>query len=379
MPHSTTDINNLLPNPKNRDKTLALIHEAYRIATMQEKDLPQIASSFYYELVKIKDFIPSEDKDFYFKYMAGVKTCYQERERTFQVTNLITYINILVCYIICWLNTSPKVVLDSLSDDIQIKEFDFDARIISRRKALESELKKILRKALKNDHIMRNREFYSYSPEMSCTIRDRFGFLCILKDSNDEIKNIDILSKCIIDILCEQNFDIRDAFIKWLDTSASDIDKDLFKYILNMTFSVNHFKDYIRNPKPNGYQTLQFTFNIDYDPKHTYNGITFEAQFRTEKMHKTAVEGTASHVNHKNEFGQEFEGLDIDSFMDIIKIDDCSKVNITGFSCYYTEGLQSTDNLIDHHEITQEDDSEGLYLPKVIFSRRISREVANIV
>ena len=183
MTGSTLNIKDLLPNPESRVQTLALIHEAYGIATRNEKDLPQIASSFYDELVKIKDSIPSTDKDFYFKYMAGVKTCYQERERTFEITNLITYINILVCYIICWLNTTPKVVLDSLSEESHIEEFNLDARIISRRKALESELKKILRKALKNDHIMRNREYYSYSPELSCTIRDRFGFLCILRPS----------------------------------------------------------------------------------------------------------------------------------------------------------------------------------------------------
>ena len=375
MPHSTTDINNLLPNPKSRDNTLVVIHEAYTLATQQESNLPQIASAFYNQLANFKDLIPSEDKDFYFKYMAGVKTCYLERKQTYSVTNLIIIINLVVCNIIKWLNTSPKVVKDSLSRENQLEKFDFDVRIISRRKALESELKKILKKAIENDYIMRNREYYSYSPEMSCTIRDRFGFLCILKDSKDEIQNIDILTKTIIDIFCEQNYDIRESFTNWINSSnnseVDDIDKTFCNLILKMTFSVTHYKDYIRNPKSNGYQSIQFTFNIDFDPNHTYTGVTFEAQFRTEKMHKNAIEGTAAHNLHENEFGKEFDGLDLENLMNVIKVDDCSKVNITGFSGYFNEKFQSTDNLIDIHEITNEVDFDGFNLPKKLSSRRI--------
>ena len=377
MTNSTANIKKLLPNPKSRDSTLAVIHEAYQIATQQASDLPQIASAFYNQLVNFKDMIPFEDKDFYFKFMAGVKTCYQERKQTYSVTNLIITINLVVCNIIKWLNTSPKVVRDSLSKENLLKEFDFDVRIISRRKALESELKKILKRAIENDYIMRNREYYSYSPEMSCTIRDRFGFLCILKDESEaEIKKIDILSKTVIDIFCEQNYDVREAFLNWINSAditdkVDDIDKVSCNLILNMTYSVTHYKDYIRKPKSNGYQSIQFTFNIDFDPKYTYTGVTFEAQFRTETMHKNAIEGTAAHSLHEKEFGKEFEGLDLENLINTIKIEDCSKVNITGFTGYFQEDFQSTDNLVDIHEITNEADFDGFNLPKKLSSRRI--------
>jgi len=54
------------------------------------------------------------------------------------------------------------------------------------------------------------------------------------------------------------------------------------------------FKDYIADPKANGYQSI-----------HTCvqgaDNITFEVQIRTEKMHRQAEEGTAAHWDFKGE------------------------------------------------------------------------------
>ncbi len=55
-------------------------------------------------------------------------------------------------------------------------------------------------------------------------------------------------------------------------------------------------KDYIANPKPNGYQSIHTTV-------YTGDGGTLEIQVRTEAMHKEAQFGIASHFSYKEESG----------------------------------------------------------------------------
>ncbi len=65
------------------------------------------------------------------------------------------------------------------------------------------------------------------------------------------------------------------------------------------------FKDYIAFPKPNGYQSLHTTVV-------TPGAGVVEVQIRTEKMHRSAMFGIASHMSYK-QLGKDVEKLDGDA------------------------------------------------------------------
>lgn len=376
----SAETSDMLPNPKTRDDTIAIIHTAYQKAVCCSDDILEIVRNFYLFLKEYQDGVPSGDKSFYFKFMAGVDTCYHERSRTFNVTNLITYVNIIVSYIILWMNTNPKCIFDALPEGTFEPnfKFDLDVRIISRRKALESDLFKILKKSLKNDYLRRNSGKFAYSPELSSNIRDRFGFLCIIQNNLPEKlekKYINALSSSIIDILCSQNLEIKENFVLWLESSplVDEFELLMIKKLLDsICFCITHWKDYVSSPKSNNYQTLQYTLVVEH-PSEKYGGLTIETQIRTQRMHKNAVSGTASHRNHKNDFDRpEFIGIDVDKLVKAISIDDFSKVSISGFSGYNDSCTYSSDDFVDIFEVTNDKDIDGIYLPKVLYQRRVS-------
>jgi ppGpp synthetase/RelA/SpoT-type nucleotidyltranferase len=57
------------------------------------------------------------------------------------------------------------------------------------------------------------------------------------------------------------------------------------------------FKDYIYNPKPNGYQSLHYTASTDFDGQQW----PFEIQIRSSEMHKVAEFGLAAHWDYKEQ------------------------------------------------------------------------------
>ncbi|MGQ9818914.1 MAG: RelA/SpoT family protein [Candidatus Kapaibacteriales bacterium] len=82
-----------------------------------------------------------------------------------------------------------------------------------------------------------------------------------------------------------------------LDTDDVSYCYKVHQEILSLGYKLVHetYKDYIKNPKVNGYQSLHSAF---YGP----GGNMFEVQIRTRKMHETAERGFAAHYHYKNDF-----------------------------------------------------------------------------
>jgi ppGpp synthetase/RelA/SpoT-type nucleotidyltranferase len=57
----------------------------------------------------------------------------------------------------------------------------------------------------------------------------------------------------------------------------------------------SRIKDYIQNPKPNGYQSLHFTSSIAFGAQE----YPFEVQVRSKEMHQIAEHGVAAHWSYK--------------------------------------------------------------------------------
>lgn len=82
-----------------------------------------------------------------------------------------------------------------------------------------------------------------------------------------------------------------------LDTDDVSYCYKVHEEILSLGYKLipETYKDYIKNPKVNGYQSLHSAF-------YGAGGNMFEVQIRTRKMHEIAERGFAAHYHYKNEF-----------------------------------------------------------------------------
>ena len=103
-----------------------------------------------------------------------------------------------------------------------------------------------------------------------------------------------------------------------------------FKFYPRKLGSVkNRFKDYISNPKPNGYQSLHTTvMEINDEPLSKPRPI--EIQIRTHEMHHMAEFGLAAHWLYKEKMNK-YDGKKVDqiqeSFLEKINSDGKGKLN----------------------------------------------------
>jgi len=334
------------------DATLNLLHEVYQDVVSRSDNILEIVENLYKDLSE-REVDPADSKQFD-SFVDGLRACIRVRQKTFYITSQTTYINTTLMYIICWMN-------DTQGSSI-------DINLLARRKSLESDLTKILSKSCDNRY-------------GSANIRDRFGLRAILLNDFPTREEANKYIYDIFDAICGifggQNRQMKKAFTEWcaqkfqlpIDFWNSSFSKDMLEKLplippdalviwstLNIPFSIEYVKDFIKEPKENGYQSLQFTMIIQMY-SNVLPGCQLEVQLRTKEMHSIAVSGTACHDDYKEGFGNE----NVQKLNKVFTVDDFSKLNIIGF-----KGYNSPD-----------DDHDGIHFSKVFCNRRISTSLVN--
>lgn len=305
------------------EQTLNFIHQCYQESVENSKDIMGIITYLYDKLSEPKISICSQDIEQYDSFLEGLDSCIKIRYKTFDLTNLASDVIFVIMYIIIWLNTT--------------RNMQIDIKLTARRKALESDLIKLLLKSSSNE---------------SALINDRFGLRGIILNNDSPENSKELLlnvAPYITGILVKKNRKESNNFVKWVEDNKF-IDK-FTKLRINETlllpFKLEAIKDYINNPKANNYQSLHYVLVLDLY-SNRLPGARFELQLRTNYMHQDAECGVASHDIYKNEIP--------DKIRKVFVVDDFSKINVIGFTGYRNP----------------EEDSDGIHFSKVFVDRRIS-------
>ena len=309
-------------------ETLDIIHNSYQTALEKSSDILEVVETLYSILEATE--VDSVDTNAFDAFVDGLRACFKTRRRTFEFTNLTVYLTQTIMYIIVWLN--------------EVEHLGLDLNLYSRRKSLESNLTKILRK--------------SSDPNCSVNIRDVFGIRgIILNDcTHEEADNyIHLIFNAVSGILSAKSRKMRKEFIDWLcnNSHINSLDRNILNYILTVPFKTEFVKDFVREPKCNTYQSLHFTLSIPVYSS-VLAGCQIEVQLRSAEMHEVAEHGEAAHDEYKK---YRLEGsAEEDPVTKVFLAEDFSNINIIGFSNYDSP----------------EKDIDGLHVPKVFGVRRVS-------
>ena len=197
------------------------------------------------------------------------------------------------------------------------------------------ELKEHLRDTCKNSEInvnikRRKKDFIGVNEKIRLFLRtnrpldrmqDLLGFrITILSDAKDDETSVglcyEVMNKIISYFVVERNCLLTEAE-PILDSGfkkEENTDVIVPKKSLVMPGFENNIKDYVLNPKANGYQSLHCVFKKS-------DGLNFEVQVRTMSMDIRAEYGSANHIPYKVKRYEEQS----------VKID-LHKVNMPGFA-----------------------------------------------
>lgn len=313
-------------------ETLRIIHQSYQEALEKSANLLEIAEKLY-EILNEIEINNEEDVIIFDSFLDGLRGCIQNRRKTFEITNLSIYIIVTMMYIVLWLNST--------------KNMHIDIKWKARCKALESELTKLIRKSNSN---------------LSANIRDRFGLKGIVQNDlkEKEIEEIIyIIFDCTSGILAGKNRKMKKEFAEWVkgNKNIMPMDKSIVEQILTIPFAIDFVKDYIQEPKANGYKSLQFTMTVQMYSE-VLPGCQLEIQFKSRKMEEEAEHGKASHDAYKLTGGLSEEELsEVDKYINkVFTAEDFTKIHIVGFTGYKSK----------------EEDINGIHFAKEFADRRIS-------
>lgn len=283
-------------------RTLNKIHKEYVNAVLAGKDILSITKCLYERLNSLN--IPEEDHSQFDAFLVGLNGCIRHRERTNEFTSLMDGLTTTIVYIIIFMNRRRD------------KNWDIDIR--ARRKALERDLAKILRKALAN---------------VSTSIRDRFGACVVLLNENDFVEEqlyneLSSISDSIQGILCSTNRQLRKEFLEFVSEIENPLINPTIDVILGLPFLAEFFKDYVSNPKKqDGYQSLHVCLRVDSTSEH-FAGAVMELQIRSKTMNDKAMSGEWNHRDYEEKTSKEVKGI----FE--IPEDLFNSLNVVGFTSY---------------------------------------------
>lgn len=257
--------------------TLKLLHQEYCRAVLSSSSGIQVFKTFYNSLEKAE--IVDEDSDVIDAFVDGIRGTLGQREMYKEMEKMIDSLKITFHHISLWLNP------------------DFDVEFTDRMKQASSTLEKLLCKSLTSNE--------------SVTIRDTYGIRGVVESEQDEeaTQHVYNLYNSFLGIVSQRSKKKKEAFQQWISTQdLSSKEREAINFILSCPFGISFRKDYIKNPKPNGYQTLQFTLSTPmYSP--VLPGAQIEVQLRTKAMHFVATEGTAKHEDFKDALLKEVKGI----------------------------------------------------------------------
>ena len=138
-------------------ETLEFMHNAY-ISAAETQNISNNIDILKHLQSQLLEYTPvDEDVNEFDMFLRNLESSIRIREKTFQITNMVSDIVFAMLYIAIWAN--------------QTQHLDIDIDIIARRKALESELTKLLEKS---------------------SIHDRFGIRGIVLNNDSEDDHIEI-------------------------------------------------------------------------------------------------------------------------------------------------------------------------------------------
>jgi hypothetical protein len=166
-------------------KTLNFLHVAYNEVAETPKT-SNIIDILRELLDKLYDYnVPDEDSDEFDVLIRNIETSIRIRQKTFQLTNMVSDIVFVMMYIAIWAN--------------KFHVLDIDINIMARRKALESELTKFLEKG---------------------EVHDRFGIRGIVLNNDSEDDSVETLKlrefcQYVVNVLTKSNRKDCREFSDW--------------------------------------------------------------------------------------------------------------------------------------------------------------------
>lgn len=228
--------------------------------------------------------LPEDSRPHFFLFMDGIRASHYYHLKRSEISSFTRNFSLTLSYLLAWLVIEKQIGIINYGE------------VLARFKSVISDLRKILDKSFESP--TRRSIHEKEIEELTSNVRDRIGIRLILDTADKNI--LFAIWSAVIDIIGGLNPVTKSEFVSWYKANPHipRSHKRIIKNILDVPFSVSHYKNYVDFPKTNGYQSLQGTFSIHFYST-TLPGLQFELQMRTKEMDEIAVFGSASHQVYK--------------------------------------------------------------------------------